>query len=99
MFLNIDLRISGFHILTRELSHGVSFWKLGYSKERLQQMFPMLTEEEEDGLKSLAESYHKYKREYVKHLGFNPEEENLSSHNLNSQYPFAFSFYAGACAA
>ena len=41
-------------------------------------MFPAPTEKEEDGVKSLTESYHKYKREYVKHLSFNPEEENLS---------------------
>merc|ERR1712037_701943 len=30
-------------------------------------------------MKSFTESYHKYKREYVKHLGFNPQEENLTS--------------------
>ena len=35
------------------------------------------SEEEEDGVKSFTESYHKYKREYVKHLSFNPEEESL----------------------
>ena len=65
-------------MLTQELSHGVSFWESG-SKERLQQMFPSsVSEEEEDELKSLMESYHKYKRKYVKHLGFNPEEEHLS---------------------
>ena len=29
-------------------------------------------------LKSLTEIYHKYKRDYVKHLFFNPGEENLS---------------------
>ena len=47
-------------------------------------MFPASTDTKEDGLKSLTESYHKYKREYVKHLGFNPEEENLSKHSLLS---------------
>ena len=30
-------------------------------------------------MKSFTESYHKYKREYLKHLSFNPEEENLST--------------------
>ena len=64
-------------MLTQELSNGVKFWKDG-SKERLQQMFPTSAEEEEDGMKSFTESYHKYKREYVKHLNFNPEEKNLS---------------------
>ena len=69
--------MSGFHMMTQELSNGVRFWNFG-SKERLQQMFLTSTEEEEDGVKRFTESYHKYKREYVKHLSFNPEEENLS---------------------
>ena len=43
----------------------------------LQQMF-LTSTEEEAGMKSFTESYHKYKREYVKHLNFNPKEENLS---------------------
>ena len=64
-------------MLTQELSHGVSYWESG-SKERVQQMFPTSAKEEEDEVKSFTESYHKYKREYVKHLNFNPEEENLS---------------------
>ena len=37
-----------------------------------------MAEEDVDGVKSFTESYHKYKREYVKHISFNPEEENLS---------------------
>ena len=60
-------------MLTQELGHGESG-----SKERLQQLFPNLIEEEDAGVKSFTESYHKYKKEYVKHLSFNPEEENLS---------------------
>ena len=52
------------------------------SKERLfaalQQMFPTSTEEKIDRVKSLTETYHKYKREYVQHLGFNPDNKNLS---------------------
>ena len=66
-------------MLTQELSHGVQdwIWKSG-SKERLQKMFPTSTEEEVDGVKLLTESYHKYKREYVKHLSFNSEEGNIS---------------------
>ena len=62
-------------MMAHELSNGVSNWKSG-SKQRLQQMFP--ADEEEDGVKSFTKSYHKYKRQYVKHLSFNPKEENLS---------------------
>ena len=69
--------ISGFHMLTQELSHGVMFWKSG-SKERLEQMFPTSTDEEEDGVEPFTESYHQYKREYVKYLSLNTKEENLS---------------------
>ena len=70
------------------LSNGVKYWKSGY-QERLQQMFPTSSDEEIDEVKSFTESYHKYKRDYVRHLGFNPEEENLSRRNLNSQCSFA----------
>ena len=96
MCLNIGLHnhISGFHML----SNGVKYWKSGY-QERLQQMFPTSSDEEIDEVKSFTESYHKYKRDYVRHLGFNPEEENLSRHNLNAQCSFASSFYVGARAA
>ena len=53
------------------------------SKERLsialQRMLSTSSADEKiDTVKSLTESYHKYKREYVKHLGFNPDSENLS---------------------
>ena len=63
-------------MLTQELSHGVRLWERG-SKERLQQMFPASTDEKAHGVKSFTESYHKYKRQYVKNLGLNPEGENL----------------------
>ena len=69
-------------MLTQELIHGVSF-RVSGSKERLQQMFATSTKEEEDGMKSFTESYHKYKREYVKHLGFNSDNENLCKFILN----------------
>ena len=84
-------------MLTQELSHGVMHWR-GGSKESLQQMFLTSTDEEEDGMKSFTESYHKYKREYVKHLGFNPKEENLSKCILAYPSSFASSFCAGTCA-
>ena len=73
---------SGLHTLTQELRKGVVYWE-GDSKYvgldiALQEMFPTSAEEKVDVLKSLAESYHKYKREYVKNLCFNPDNENLS---------------------
>ena len=83
-------------MLTQELSQGVGYWKSGY-KDRIQQMFPTLAEEDVDGVKSLTESYHKYKREYVKHRGFNPEEENLSKCVLTLSSSSVSSFCARAC--
>ena len=66
-------------MLTQALSNEVSAMSMkSGSKERLQQLFLTSTDEEEDVVKSFTESYHKYKREYVKHLSFNPEKENLS---------------------
>ena len=70
-------------MLTHELRYGVS-WSYSQRESRdrlyaaLQEMFPASAEEKEDKVQSVTESYHKYKREYVKHLSFNPEEENLS---------------------
>ena len=32
----------------------------------------------EDGVTKLTEKYYKYKREYVKHISFKPEEDILS---------------------
>ena len=70
-------------MLTHELRYGVT-WSYNQWKSRdrlfvaLQEMFPTTAEEKEDKVQSITESYHKYKREYVKHLSFNPEEENLS---------------------
>ena len=59
------------------LSNGV-IWTKSEVKEHLLQMFPTLADVKVDEVKSFTESYHKYKREYVKHLSFNPEDENLS---------------------
>ena len=85
--LSVDFYV-GFHLLTHELRYGVA-WSYGQSesKERLydalQQMFPFSADDREDEVKSLTEKYHQYKRKYVKHLGFNPKEENLSKCNLH----------------
>ena len=53
------------------------------SKERLsialqRMLSTSAVDEKIDPVKSLSESYHKYKREYVKHLGFNPDNGNIS---------------------
>ena len=61
-------------MLTQELSHGVLYWREDGSKERLQQMFLASADEEVEEVKSFTKSYHKYKKEYVKHLSFNPED-------------------------
>ena len=46
----------------------------------LQQMFSgsSSANEKVGNVKALTEAYHNYKREYVKHLSFTPEGENLS---------------------
>ena len=45
----------------------------------LQRMFPSSSANKKaDEVKALTEAYHNYKREYVKHLSFTPEGENLS---------------------
>ena len=67
-------------MLTQELSHVA--WERE-SKERLsvalqRMLSTSAVDENIDEMKSLTESYHKYKREYVKHLSFNPNNENLS---------------------
>ena len=52
-----------------------------YAKDELdlalQQILPV-QEDEEGGVKSLTEEYNKYKREFVKHILFNPAEETSS---------------------
>ena len=67
--------------MTEELRHGVQYWQGDYEAGldvALQQMFPTSADENGVKVQPLTESYHKYKREYVNHLIFNPEEKNLS---------------------
>ena len=81
MCFAISSNISGLHALTQELSHGVE-WKQIESKERfdvaLQHMFPTSAVEKMDEVTPLAEKYYNFKREYVKHLTFNPDNKSLS---------------------
>ena len=45
----------------------------------LQQLFPTSTANEKvNNLKTLTEAYHQYKMDYVRHVSFTPEGENLS---------------------
>ena len=50
----------------------------------LQQLFPTFTANEKvNNLKTLTEKYHQYKMDYVRHLSFTPEGENLSKLTFN----------------
>ena len=92
--------------LTRELRKGMINgvkWENGQDKSKenlldaLQQLLPS---SEEAKVGELTKSYHKYKREYVKHLSFNPKEENLSKCIFRfflSLCAFDSSCYVGAC--
>ena len=77
---------SGFHELTHELRDGVHWRHPSDENKRrlvaLPQMFSTSAAMEEDNLNSLTERYHKYKREYVKHITFNPEKESLGKYML-----------------
>ena len=61
--------------------------------DALQQLLPPA---EEAQVKTLTEAYQEYKREYVKHLLFNPNFENLSKYSLALHLYFVFSRDDGA---
>ena len=61
-------------MLTETLSHEFG----GQFHDVLQRMVSTSVNEKVDKVASLTESYHNYKKEYVKHLGFDPNNENLS---------------------
>ena len=76
----------GFQTITDELG------KANKRFDVLQQMFPDLSADEESkSVDSLTRIYHNYKREYVKHLSFNPGTENLSKYILMTLLGFLFS--------
>ena len=57
--------------------------ELGQGNERIdavfQKLFPDSSEDEiVDDVERLTKAYHNYKRDYLRHLGFTPERENLS---------------------
>ena len=58
-------------------------WKQGNARLQatFQNMFPNTwSDEKVDDIMALTEAYHKYKKEYVKHLSFDREEGNLSKY-------------------
>ena len=84
-----SISIPGIHLLAHHLLNGVQWnWGDNDNKERLyfdlRQMFPISADEKLSEVKLLTESYHKYKREYVKHIYFNPAIENLCKFFLTS---------------
>ena len=67
--------------LDLELETVVEDWKQGNARIQatFQNMFPNTwSDEKVDDVMALTEAYHKYKKEYVKHLSFDREEGNLS---------------------
>ena len=60
---------------------GLQEWGQGSKRIEavFQQMFPKSSSDEKKGEMSMfTKAYHNYKRKYVRHLTFNPEEQNLS---------------------
>ena len=70
----------GFKAITDEVSYMA--FNQEESKQRmlgvLQQMFPALAESDVDDMTVFTESYHQYKKNFVKHLLFDPNNKNLS---------------------
>ena len=90
---------SGLHTMAHELGQGRQIESQERLNVALQQMFPASADGKADEVKSVSESYHKYKRKYVKHIRFNADNENLSKCFLSSsRCLFASSFNAGSCA-
>ena len=68
-------------MMNQDLSTGVK-WEQADKREHLQatlyEMFPTSAYERDARVKIMTERYLNYKMEYVKHLAFNPEEQNFS---------------------
>ena len=61
----------------RDMKYSGSRDKVDFQKE-FDQMFPMPTEKRKDAMKLLSDRYVNYKHNYVKHLLFSPDRQNLS---------------------
>ena len=68
----------GFNALTEALTQGLARYDM-YLELPDWQRLPILADEKALEVESLTAEYHKYKRGYVKHLSFNPDEKNLRS--------------------
>ena len=60
---------------------GLQEWNQGNKQieTAFEELFPHSSADEEfEHILVLTQAYHNYKRKYVKHVSFNPKEENLS---------------------
>ena len=68
-------------MMNQELIAKVS-WKQGDNSKHLHdaihEMFPIHAHEKDVDVKMMTARYLQYKMNYVKHLAFNPEEQNFS---------------------
>ena len=71
---------AGFHALNQELNKNIGTWE----ESTLQQILPSFTKRKEDELKIVTDSYLEYKLRYVRHLGFDPYNENASERDRTS---------------
>ena len=76
-------------MMNQELSNSVK-WMEGVDKDRLQvtleDMFPISAHEKDREAKEAIARYVEYKRDYVKHINFNPREANFSKYGYLQFY-------------
>ena len=66
--------------MNKDLSSGVTWSKVEYRENlqnTLQDMFPTSPQEQDEKVKSAIAKYIRYKMEYVKHIKFNPYEDDV----------------------
>ena len=72
-------------MMNQELSKSVK-WMEGVDKDGLQvtleDMFPISAHEKDREAKEAIARYLEYKRDYVKHINFNPNEANFSKYDF-----------------
>ena len=87
-------------VLTQDLGKGIYWdWRTGLSREgfedALGQVFQQDIRTEE--VRTVTEKYHTYKRNYVKHISFNPGKENFSKCIFDSiRYNFTLNFFVSS---
>ena len=77
----------------------VQEWSQGNERlrTRLQQMLSNSSEDGKiDDVIELTKAYQKHKVDYMKHISFNPEGENLSKYIFDDGMVIVFSFCAGS---